>query len=459
MDASLFAAEHFGSVDLEDRRRDKRLSRIADRIVRHPGDSLPHKLGTPAELKALYRLMNHPTVTHAAVLQPHRDRTHRQMTEQAGAVLILHDATELDYTGLTSLAKELGQIGNGSHRGFICHNSLAVVAQTGEVLGLIHQDLHRRIDRPANEPRTATRARATRESRLWSRAAAAIGPTPAGCRWIDVCDRGADIFEFLENELKLGREFVVRSTHNRRIFTATGATAALHGHLRSLPAHAERTVAVTAKPGRSARTAAMSVAWATVSLRCPQVRSGEHGREPLVATAIRTWEANPPPGVKPLEWFLLTRSVGDAAQAGESVAYYERRWVVEEFHKGMKTGCDIENLQFTTVAGLTPTIALLSVVAVFLLSLRDLGSRSGRQDEPARQHIDPELVRVLSLVRWQKVKMDMTVREFVLALARLGGHQNRKGDGLPGWLTLWRGWTQLQAILVGAHTIELQRSG
>ena len=34
---------------------------------------------------------------------------------------------------------------------------------------------------------------------------------------------------------------------------------------------------------------------------------------------------------------------------------------------------------------------------------------------------------------------ELTVYEFYMALARLGGHTNRKRDGFPGWLTLWRG--------------------
>ena len=456
---SSFGREHFGSACLGDRRRERRLIRIADRIVSHPGGSLPKKLGTPAELKGMYRLMNHEAVTHAAVLQPHIERTRRRMTEHAGEVLIVHDATELDYTGLESLADELGQIGNGSHRGFICHNSLAFTAETGEVIGLVSQILHRRVDRPKNEPRALSRQRATRESRLWSQASAQIGPTPSGCRWIDVCDRGADIFEFIENELKLGRSFVVRATHNRRIFTVGDEEAMLFEHLRSLPAQAERTVAVTGKPGRPARTAMMRVAWARVSIRVPQVSSGEHGRAPLVVSALRTWEVDAPPGIEPLEWFLLVDDVADPAQACRWVAHYEKRWGIEEYHKGCKTGCAIENLQFTTVDSLKPTIALLSVVAVFLLTLRDWGSRSHRRQEPARHLIDAEYVEFLSRVRWQTIKTDMTVSEFILALGWLGGHQNRKADGMPGWLTLWRGWTQLQAMMQGANTVGQMRSG
>ena len=43
----------------------------------------------------------------------------------------------------------------------------------------------------------------------------------------------------------------------------------------------------------------------------------------------------------------------------------------------MKTRCGVETLQFTTEAALQPMIALLSVVAVFLLGLRDAGTGPG----------------------------------------------------------------------------------
>jgi len=60
-----------------------------------------------------------------------------------------------------------------------------------------------------------------------------------------------------------------------------------------------------------------------------------------------------------------------------------------------------------------------------------------------------DYVKLLSTWRYGKTKEGITVHEFFYALARLGGHQNRKGDGPPGWLVLWRGWTKLQAMLDG----------
>ena len=92
---------------------------------------------------------------------------------------MIHDTTELDYTSITSL-KELGQIGNGGGRGYLCHNTLAVQARTRTVLGLANQILARRDHVPKDESRQAKRDRLTRESRLWRQGSEAVGPAPDG---------------------------------------------------------------------------------------------------------------------------------------------------------------------------------------------------------------------------------------------------------------------------------------
>ncbi len=130
-----FGETHFSAAQLGDQRRTKRLVALGNELAKHPGGTLPDKLKNPAELRALYRLMDTDRVTHASVLEPHMTHTVKRMRAYAGTVLILHDTTELDYTGLKSLAGALGQIGNGSHRGYLCHNGLAVAAESREVLG------------------------------------------------------------------------------------------------------------------------------------------------------------------------------------------------------------------------------------------------------------------------------------------------------------------------------------
>ena len=86
--------------------------------------------------------MKPAAVTHEAVLAPHVRRTLRLVRQQQGVVLILHDGTELDYSGLKSLHPQLGQIGNSFGKGYECLNSLAVLLKGRTVLGLVSQILH-----------------------------------------------------------------------------------------------------------------------------------------------------------------------------------------------------------------------------------------------------------------------------------------------------------------------------
>jgi hypothetical protein len=267
---------------------------------------------------------------------------------------------------------------------------------------------------------------------------------------VDVADRGADTFEFLEHEDRHGRLFVIRSRYNRALLTEDEAgVAALHDQLRALPPVLGWTVSVAAQARQPARQARVVAAYQAVTLRAPHTgRRGQYPRRPLSLWAIRIWEVDAPPGVsEPLEWLLLTNvPVDNAAALRQRVSWYQRRPLVEEYHKAQKTGLAIESLQFTTEGALQPAIALLSVVAVRLLNLREAARDEHRAEQPAAPQVDPVSVEVLSVWRYGSVRA-LTVREFTQALVRLGGHLGRKADGLPGWQTLWRGWNQLQALV------------
>lgn len=473
-----FGEVHFGGAQLGDRRRTKRLVDSANRIVQRPDQTLPHKLQTPAALDAFYRLMNEDDVTHEVVLAPHRQRTLERCRLLPGGVLMIHDSTELDYTSITSLTT-LSQIGNGSRRGYVCHNSLAVDAQEGEVLGLANQILHHRRRVPKGETPKQRQQCQDRESRLWADAAKAIGALPtatAATHWIHIADRGGDTFEALEAFHQHGG-FVVRSHNSRSVqpghelrvgAAARALTVKLHDYARTLLVQATKSVEVhyrpadrkgrTRRPAQPQRLTEVGIAWAPVRLDPPQRRRGQHGDEPIHAWIVHVRETQAPKEGEPLEWFLLTdQPVTTAADALQVVDWYERRWIIEEYHKVMKTGCRVESVQFTTEEALQPTIALLSVVSVFLLTLRDLARRPDAAQRPAAQVIDSLTIEVLGQWRQGKPWQTWSVVDFVLALGRLGGHQNRKGDGLPGWLTLWRGWQELQAMLTGARLARKQK--
>lgn len=440
-------------------------------MARRPGGSLPQKLNNPNDLKAFYRLMNCEQVTHEAVLAPHREATFKKIAQSDSPVLILHDATELDFTSHRSLEEDLGQIGNGYQRGYITHNSLAVEATTRRVLGLCNQILHHRADVAAEETSSQKRERESRESRLWLQGTAPLGPS---WQLIDVCDQGADTFEFLEHEVNSGRRFVIRAAYDRGIVVGHGAVASSRtGNLRSfareLAPAATWKLAVTSKLDKKApkkkgkkqliqrlgREATMAVAFAEIQINPPGKKKGNHGNAPLKVWVVRVWELSPPEGQERLEWFLLTNEpVLCSEDARRVVDWYECRWIVEEYHKGMKTGCSIESPQFTTQQRLQPAIALLSIVTLTLLEMRDASRRSDARTRRASELISADYIAVLSAWRHRALKPEWSVHEFFYALARLGGHQNRRHDHSPGWQTLWKGWADLQAMVCGAEAMR-----
>jgi hypothetical protein len=457
-----FGQAHFGGCDLGHQQRNRCLVKVADAIHRHPGGTLPHKLHAPKDYKAMVRLMNRPEATHAAVLAGHCGRTRDRMRQAAGPVLVLHDTTELDYSGLRSIA-DLGSIGGNLGRGYLCHNSLAFDWTERRVLGLAHQILHERKLVGRKEGVKRKRERQDRESRLWPKAAQAVGPAPADRLWVHVADRGADTFEHLAQHVQAGRSFVIRSLGRRKVqpdHDRPQPARLLRAYARSLPVHGQQPVVIGARGTANEERAAVGVGFGEVLVHPPHVRRGEYAKRPLRLWLVVVRERQPPAGRKPLEWVLLTNvPVTTEQEAWERVGWYECRWVIEEYHKAQKTGCAIEDLQFTSAQALQPMIALLSVVAVTLLTLRDASRDEAKAHRPATEYADRRYVAVLSAWRYKNQRPDLTVREFYLALARLGGHQNRKSDRHPGWVVLWRGWIALQAMLDGAEAVGFRIRG
>lgn len=453
----------FGNTLLGDRRRTTRLVETFDLMQRHPGGTLPDKLASPADLRAFYRLCDCDDVTHAVVIAAAREHTLAQIAACDGPVLMLHDATELDYNSLTSITDDLGQIGTGSRRGYICQNVLAACAETGRVLGLMDQILHHRDDVPDDETLAELRARPTRESLLWLRGTKHLPTDP---KLIDVADQGSDTFEFLEHQYNSGRRFVIRAYKTRKAFAGhhpIGASRYLKEVVSSLPELGRFKMDVQAQRGRNARKARKDaefiVRGGPVLVCPPHAKHGNHGSQPLELYVVQATEVDPPAGEKAVEWMLLTNEpVLTFEDATRVIGWYKRRWIVEELHKAKKTGCQIEDMQFTTLSRLEPAIALLSVVAVTLLNLRDASRRPDAKTRLATTVVARDYVDVLSLWRHREIR-PLTVHEFFFALARLGGHQNRKRDHHPGWLILWRGWTKLQAMLDGYDVAKRIKCG
>lgn len=446
LDPQQWSERTFGGVQLHDLRRTRRAVQAASKLAENPLDSLPAQMQTWKETKALYRWLDEPDVTFAALMQPHLQQT-REQAHGSPVVLLVQDTTDIDLSHRHKISG-VGQIGNERGRGFFVQTVLAVLPQSPEVLGCIAQEPFVRIPAPDGEQRSQRHKREERETDVWMRQVQSIGTPEPGSIWVHVGDRGADMFPFFQACQATQTHFLVRAAQNRRIEESEEEIRYSLMRARSWPSQASRPFEVPARHGHQARSTQLQLSFGQMTLLPPRHEPRE-SREPLTVWVIRVWEEQAPEGEEPLEWLLLTSvPTTTLEQAWERADGYGDRWLVEDYHPCLKSGCRIEQRQLQTVDGLMRLLGLLSPLAVRLLQLRALA----RQDpeRPAHQVIEPLMLAVLAH-RSGGSPATMTLGTFWTEVARLGGYLARSHDGPPGWRTIWKGWLSLQTLLEGVH--------
>ena len=429
----------------------KRLTKLAAVMADAPNQSLPKQCGSWGDLKAAYRLLNHPQIRPEQLTAVHREHT-RQRAQHEPVVLCVQDTTDLDYTHRTAV-RGLGKLGDGGGRGFRQHTGLAV-SEAGRVLGILHQEWFLCGEPPEGETRRQRQAR-WNEPDVWGDIVRGIGVWAGPSRLIHVGDRHSDVFRFMCICRELGHGFLVRAMHDRYLDDGTDR---LWQRLWRQPISFTQTVNVGTQrtPGnrikRSGRMAQVTVRYAPVVLPPPKNDPRTAGQPPIQAWAIYVLEENPPTGETPLEWMLLTSEpVQSDADAEHSLHRYEKRWTIEEWHRAEKEGCRVERSQLDDIDDLQRLVALAGVIAVRMLQLRDLADADSPDAEnPAalQQAAPPEWIALVSRLAGLAAEA-LTPRAFLLTIARRGGYLGRKHDRRPGWKVLWRGWYDIERMVEG----------
>jgi len=453
-----------GQICLGDKRRGARAAKIAVAFAECPGYTIPQIFDRKSDVNAAYVFFDRPEANPDALQALHRDQVRRLAGEPGSTTLFVEDGSDFSWSGKAPVAR-LGPIGTGADglQGFVMHSTIALawpgIAPRAaaarrppvRILGLADQRFHVRSPRQGKRDHSRERSQTTErlESHLWEETVQRLGPAPKATRWVRVFDRAGDIYENLTATLAAGWGFVGRALNDHALIDPATAKPAdqLFAAARAAKPLGRFQLFLRARPHRPAHNATLTVAAVPVALRSP-ARPGlaAGARPPVECFAVRVWEARPPAGVKPLGWLLLTdRPVWDFDAALETALQYSTRWIIEEFHKALKTGMRVEKLQLQTAERLFAAIALMSFVAFRLIDLRER-LRVDPQALARESGLDPTQLLVLSSRLNRHLK---TVRDVALAVGRLGGHMNRNSDGMPGWVTLWRGMRDLHFLTEG----------
>lgn len=448
IDNETWIENQFADVQLADKRRNGRLKKVATNMLNAPEQSLATQNVDWSDAKAAYRLFANPNVTFNAVTQPHWQQTRQT---KPGRYLLISDTTELDYTSHPATSG-LQQIGNGGGQGMLLHSCLVYDCGHEQILGTAGARIHYRKKVAKKESRSK-RLKRIRESQLWGQLVDDVGPAPQDNQWIHVFDRGGDNFEAMCHIQLTGCDWVIRASKlNRSVISQSGETLSLQEAVSESTALGSYELSLRSRPGVAARTAKIEVSSTRVTFPQPKHRSAwvkQCGIERLEINVVIVQEVGAPQGIKPIRWVLLSSLPAEKfEQAWQVIEDYENRWLIEEYHKVMKSGCRLQSHALRTADRLEPLIGLITVIGTRLLSLKQIGR--SQPTTRALTHVPSSWLKCLKAYRGHKVKLTgMTVYSFFRELAKLGGFLARKGDGEPGWETVWRGYQKLQSLLAG----------
>jgi hypothetical protein len=450
LDVAEWAEKQFGSCRLGNLLRSRRAVKVAIQFASNPDASTPDQIERWPDLKAAYRLFDQEDVTFTALAEPHWQQTRGLAT---GTCLLISDTMETDF-GIHRHVAGLGPTGDGRGRGFMLHSSLVVQADTREVIGLAGQELFYRQPKQNPHENSYQRTQRARESEVWGRVIDLVGTPAPGVKYLHVCDRGADNIEVFCHCQQQQCGWVIRATQlKRRGETPDGCCVKLKDWLGAQPVLGTYELSVRATAKEKARTARLEVRAAPYVLVLPRRKTPylrKIGPQRITEWVVEAREINPPKGATPVRWVLHTSQTAETfEQAWQILEYYEARWLIEEFHKCLKTGCRLESRLYSTTARLEAVAGMLSVLAVRLLQMKSVARQ--QPELPAARVVPKAWLEMLRALRKRPIH---TIRDFFRHLAGLGGFLMRKGDGEPGWITLWRGFEKLLLCLRGARAFK-----
>lgn len=438
--------ENFGAADFRDKRLNSRLKKTVEKIIEKPEASLPQQMGGWADVTACYRLLNNRSVTHKRILTPHVRKTRLEVSKTKGKVtLFVQDGSEIETQRTT---KGAGPIGNHTCRGIMMHNCLAIEydEENPRVIGVANQRIWERDDVSLRktETRQQRNKRTGKESEHWLKTLKNIGSPPEGCTWVSVGDRGNDIYEFFSESQQLGWDAVVRVSQDRKI-QVDDDQEFLKQWVSELSISGTRTITIRRKGETKSREITMSVAYGKTSI-CPPQRIA-HKEKPIDIHVIRCFNEE-----EDLDWILYsTIPINNFEEAVEKIQWYACRWIIEEYHKCLKTGCKIESNQFESIDPVESLLGILSIVALLMLQMKYL---SRKDDGTLAQEVVGPIAVMIICKRYKLDKDKLTVKQFWRSVAQFGGFLGRKADGDPGWQTLWRGWLRILDMCIGAELLS-----
>jgi len=424
----------------KDERLNDRGAYCFSKLKRDPSLSFPQIFNRPKELQAFYRFINNNRTEMDDIKDAIFSNT-KQALQGCREAIAIHDTTHIKPSAKAPKIEEFKE-GNG----FFAHVSLLV---DGASLKRIHGPGGLHI---WNRVKKNARTGEAKEFNRWLKQVDQLEADFSGIDLIHVMDREGDASSIWSQMHKHGRRFVIRiKSVDRPVKEENGKSSWLADEMRKEKPIAKREVHLSKRAAglpnahynareRRMTTLHISAKSMNIHMRSP---SGGPSNETLNLNVVRVYEESRSPSKDHVEWLLLTTEpIETVKQVLRVVDIYKARWIIEEFFKGLKTGCRLEERLLEDAGSWHKLVALFLPVASAILNMR-----LNREQTSNGKYFSEVQMQILSLHAKEQGKRINTVAEAQLQMAQIGGHI--PANGPPGWITLFRGYQQLVAMEQG----------
>ncbi len=432
-------------IDFGDKRLNKRYEKILCDICKHIDLSIPQAMPHYSDCEAVYRFLNNENVDYVKLLEEHGVQTLKRMQdlESVHTILAVQDTTSIDLTN-KNIGDKLGFLENPSARGYLFHPTM-LVTPDNQVLGMIQNIIWTRDTEPvvqsAKEKREKNRQRPIeeKESLRWLssyKEVDKIAKEYPQKRFISIGDRESDIYDLIKESCQEDStaKIIIRSAHDRKTLENDQQMSLLWTQLIESEVKATYNISIPATHKRDARDSIVEVRYKRVSIIPPQIAK-EKKTIKINVVCVTEKNDNVSENDK-LSWMLLTTlPIDTLEQVNEVVMYYKQRWKIEVFFKVLKSVCNVESHHFREPSAYLACLSIKIICACRVLYMGQVCINS--------PDLDPRIIFSdieLSIIRTMSNKKDLvTARDFIHALAAMGGYMNRNKNSNPGYIHISQG--------------------
>jgi hypothetical protein len=363
-------------------------------------------------------------------------------------VLAIQDTTEIRFSTTADDRRGLGKIKKGKAHGALLHAMIGVDADSGTLLGLVGGRIWTRQG-DVTTPHVK-RGLADKESSRWIATAEQARGVLADADLITlVGDRESDFFANWALAPGNNVHLLTRLMHDHALAEGGSVRQAL----TSLPVAGDAAIALRERADRPTRTARVHLRFGAVTLKRPSNTIDKGLPKGVAVYGVEVLEPAPPAGGEPIHWVLLTtHAISSVDDAWRIVAWYQRRWTIEQLFRTMKRqALRLEDSQLQSADRLLKLVAIAAAAAAIVLQL--VQAREGHDPQPASLAFDPDEIELIARLshrlqgktdRQKNPHPPNTLAWATWVIAKLGGW-NEYQTKPPGPITLFNGLTKFKA--------------